>query len=99
MLSWHQELEQAQSTAQILALARRFVASLPASALQALPFDCHPGAIGDPSDIDVWNLRFAAAARDIWGTSADGRTLYALSNFFLRASVRLSHMREAIAAE
>ena len=94
MVSWHQQLESAASSLQVVAVVRGFLAGIPAEDLATLPRDCRPVSIRDASDIDCWNLRLAAAARAIWGTPADGRVLYALANFFLRASVRLSHLRE-----
>ena len=94
MEPWLEELESAQSSAQVVAVVRRYLGSIPAHDFSTLPSECAPISVRIASDIDDWNLRLADAARAIWGTPADGRTLYALSNFFLRASVRLSRLRE-----
>jgi hypothetical protein len=70
------------------------VSSLTPSDLASLPADCRPGFVLDESDIDYWNLRLAEECRTLWGTDRDGRMITEMSQFFLRASVRLSRLNE-----
>jgi hypothetical protein len=94
MTVWYQRVDTAQSSGEVLGIAREYVASLTAEDLVAVPDDCRPGQIRDQSDIDFWNLRLAEELRAIWGTSRDGHTVTELAQFFLHASVRLSRLAE-----
>ena len=95
MSVWHQMVDSAQTPGEVLDIARDFMASLTAEDLVSVPEDCRPAELADQSDIDFWNLRLAEECRSIWGTSRDGQTVTAMSQFFLHASVRLSRLGDA----
>jgi hypothetical protein len=94
MQLWDQLLDQAVNEAAIVDIAQDYVASLTPADLVTVPPECRPGRIRDHSDIDYWNLKLADEVRNLWGTERDGRMLTEMSHFFLRASVRLSHLND-----
>lgn len=94
MSIWHEMVDTAQTTGEVLEIARDYMASLSADDLVSVPDDCRPAHLQDQSDIDFWNLRLAEECRSIWGTTRDGHMVTELSQFFLHASVRLSRIGE-----
>jgi hypothetical protein len=95
MSVWHQKVDSAESSGEVLGIARDFLTSLTPDDLASVPDDCRPGPIRDQSDIDFWNLRLAEELRAIWGTNRDGHMVTELAQFFLHASVRLSRLGDA----
>ena len=91
---WYQQVESAETTRQVVDVARGYLSSLTPLDLGSMPADCRPGRIRDESDIDFWNVRLAEESRSIWGTDRDGRMVTELSQFFMRASVRISRLSE-----
>ena len=91
---WHHLVENAGTAEEVVAVARDYLSSLTPLDLGPVPLDCRPGRIRDESDIDFWNVRLAEECRSVWGTSRDGRMLTELSQFFMRASVRISRLGE-----
>lgn len=91
---WHQLVENAGTAEAVVAVSRDYLSSLGPHDLAAVPLECRPGRLRDESDIDYWNLRLAEECRCIWGTNRDGRMLTELSQFFMRASVRVSRLNE-----
>ena len=94
MTAWYQMVDTAQSSGEVLGIAREYLASLTQEDLVSVPDDCRPGQIHEQSDIDFWNLRLAEELRAIWGTSRDGHMVTELAQFFQHASVRLSRLAE-----
>ena|SRR5260221_2409215 len=94
MNAWHEQLEMAKSVPEVVILTRDYLATLAPYDLAPIPADCRPHHIRDASDIDFWNLRLAEQCRSVWGTEVDGRVLHEIANFFLRASVKVSHISE-----
>ena len=92
MNMWHQLVENSATTEGVVAVARDYLSSLTPDDLGPVPLDCRPGRLRDESDIDFWNVRLADECRAVWGTNRDGRTLTELSQFFMRASVRISRV-------
>ena len=93
MHPWHEMLEHANDVGQVLAVTQRYLTSLAPADVVTIPEDCRAAHIRAESDVDYWNLRLADECRGLWGTDRDGRMITELSQFFLRASVRLSHLR------
>lgn len=91
---WHALLEQAIDGSHVVDIAQDYVASLSPDDLAAVPRDCRPTRIAGESDVDHWNVCLADECRNLWGTERDGRMLTDMSQFFLRASVRLSRIYE-----
>ena len=98
MHQWHEMLENANDVGQVLDVTQRYLTSFGPADFVTIPEDCRAARIRAESDVDYWNLRLADECRDLWGTDRDGRMITELSQFFLRASVRLSHLRGAPAA-
>lgn len=94
MSVWHDMVDTAETSGQVVGITRDYLASLTPEDLVSVPEDCRPGRIRDESDIDFWNLRLAEECRAIWGTARDGHMLTELSQFFMHASVRISRLAE-----
>ena len=94
MRVWHAQVDEATSIAEVVGSVQDLVASLAPADVASIPEDCRPGRIRDESDIDYWNLRLAEACQATWGTHRDAEILTEMAQFFLRASVKVSHLTE-----
>jgi len=89
MLPWFQQLDRARDTAQVVAIARDYLATWTPEELAKLPAACRPGRIRAAADLEDLH----ACAVDAFRTTRDsGETLKALqliTSFLVRANLRL----------
>jgi hypothetical protein len=90
MHPWHERVEAALTTEDVLANVQDFVAHLSPADMARLPEDCRPRSIHDASDVDYWSVRLAATVKALWGTQFDQEVLIEVERLFLRASHKLS---------
>jgi hypothetical protein len=93
MLGWFQQLDKASHVAEVVDIARDYLATWTPEEVALLPRTCRPGRVRDPADIEEMHACAVDAYR---GTRASGEELKALqllTSFLVRASMRLVQLR------
>ena len=91
MLSWFHQLDRASSVADVLRVAREYLATWDPEELGHLPRDCRPGRLKTSEDLEALH---ACLVDEYRRTRLEGEALSALqrmTSFVVRASVRLVH--------
>ena len=94
MISWQRDLEGASSGAEVVQLARGYIAAMPREAFAALPEGCRPSFLASADDVRDWSARINEA---YWGLRRRGDDVAPLQDiwgFFLRATTRLARLDE-----
>ena len=86
-LSWQDRLDDAMSEAEVLAIAREFLATVTPYEIARLPDGLRPGKIGDANDVTSYAFELVRGDFD-----DNQRVLHRLAHFFSRASIRLSQI-------
>ena len=87
---WQPRLQRATSAAEVVAVARDYLAALPAEDVERLPERCRPRALAGPEDITAYAVDLVQ--HDVGIPEPLAPPLDALSMFFTAASVRLSQI-------
>ena len=82
------QLHGASSEAEVVTLAREFLASISPYDLARIPESCRPGKLVDADDITDYAFTLARHDRD--GGEGAARCLRRLANFFSAASIQLA---------
>ena len=98
MISWHRDIEKADTAVQVIMLARDYLATLTPRDLARVPERCRPGRILNEADIAVWSRRLTEEYWQLRGTAADVGVIQELWSFFLRASIHIARLRETTGA-
>ena len=92
MTTWHGQIDGATSVADVVAIARDFVATWTPEELARLPGHCRPGKIRDESDIADLHARLAEEYRVTRASGDALTTLQILTSFMVRTSVRIAQL-------
>lgn len=87
-MSWQDQLDQAATEADVVAVVREFMATVSPSEVARLPVELHPRKITDASDITQYAFDLVRA--DVLDNEGTQRVLHRLAHIFSRASLRLS---------
>lgn len=90
MLHWFRQIDDANSAAEVVAVARDYLATWTPKDLAKLPRECRPGRVKTPGDLEQLH---ACLAEEYCQNRLAGEELSALqrlTSFIVRASVRLA---------
>jgi hypothetical protein len=90
--SWFSQIDRARSVAEVVGVARDFVATFTPQELKLLPPDCRPGKLRDEADIEALHATLVEAYRVSRATGSDLEPLQRLTSFVVRASIRLADL-------
>ena len=89
-VSWPQRLKGARTEAEVVAIARDFLATFSPYDLARLPEVLRPGRIVDGNDVN--EIAFTLVRHDHDDSHGTARCIHRLTNFFTNASVRLTEI-------
>lgn len=92
MSSWHRQIDDAASVAEVVSIARDFLATWTPRELARLPERCRPGKIRDESDIADLHGRLAEEYRTTRASGEELTTLQLITSFMVRTSVRIAEL-------
>jgi hypothetical protein len=92
MSTWHRQLDDAKSVAEVVSIARDFLATLTPRELARLPESCRPGKIRDESDIAELHGRLAEEYRTTRASGDELTTLQLITSLMVRASIRIAEL-------
>ena len=95
MIAWQRDLDDAETAAEVVQLARGYVAAMPREAFALLPDHCRPAFIAHADDVRAWSARLNEAYWKRRGETQGSPALQDIWSFFLRASTRLARLEEA----
>jgi len=95
-VSWPQRLKSARTEAEVVDVARDFLATFSPYDLARLPEVLRPGRLVDGNDVN--EVAFTLVRHDHDDSRGTARCIYRLTNFFTRASVRLTELSISPAA-
>jgi hypothetical protein len=92
MSTWHHQIDDAKSVAEVVSITRDFLATWTPNELAHLPAHCRPGKIRDESDIAELHSRLAEEYRATRASGDELTTLQVLTSFMVRTSVRIAEL-------
>ena len=92
MTSWIGQIENAHSTADVVAIVRDYIALWSPEEIAALPADVRPGRLRDEADIADLHDRLVEAYRTTRASGDALATLQRLTGFMARASIRIAEL-------
>ena len=92
-VSWPQRLKAAKTPAEIVGVARDFLATFSPYDFARLPEALRPGRLVDANDVS--DFAFALVRHDHDDSRGTARCIHRLTQFFTNASVRLSEVSHA----
>lgn len=90
--SWFSQIDRSRSVAEVVGVARDFIATLTPEEMKLLPPDCRPGKLRDEADIEALHSTLVEAYRKSRATGKELETLQRLTSFVVRASIRLAEV-------
>ena len=90
VVGWQGRLSEAGTAAEVLRVAREFVARITPGELQQIPEECRPTKIVDEDDISRYAL--ILVQRSCAGDRMADRQLQRMASFFTRAALRLAQI-------
>jgi hypothetical protein len=93
--TWHDDLESAATVDDAVALVRRYLGTLPASALANFSGHCHPRRIKADEDVDDLTSKIAQLRRHASQPPCDEALMSEVFEIVLHASLRTSHLNRA----
>ena len=92
MLSWYQQLDKAVDAAEVVAIARDYLATWTPEEISCLPQECRPGRIRAPADLVELHECAVEAFRSTRDGGAELKALHLLTSFLVHANLRLVHL-------
>lgn len=92
MSSWHRQIDDAKTVAELVSIARDFLATWTPPELAMLPAHCRPGKIRDESDIAELHGHLAEEYRTTRASGDELTTLQLITSFMVRTSVRIAEL-------
>lgn len=89
MSSWHQQLDEAGDAAEVIAVARDYLATWTPEEIARLPLSCRPGRIRAASDLVHLHECAVDAFRATRESGEELKALQMLTAFLVRANLRL----------
>lgn len=93
MPSWFRQLDEAESVADVVAVARDYLATWTPEEIALLPRSCRPAKVRDESDIEELHRNAVDAYRETRASGAPLTALQRLTSFVVRACVRIANLR------
>ena len=94
--SWQQRLDAAGTEAEVLSIARDFLADFPTASLALLPEPCRPPRLADGTHLAAYAF---ALVRHRYDDGVGGEyAVHRLSAFFAGATLRITQLRQPQAA-
>ena len=90
VLSWQQLLDAAETEAEVVRVARDYLASLDPLEVACLPDKCRPRKLVDAGDVGAYAFELARCHCEDWETTAE--QVHRLAVFFVHANMRLSRI-------
>jgi hypothetical protein len=94
MVSWFQQLDKATSPAEVVAVARDYLATWTPEEIGRLPRACRPGRMRVAEDIEEMHSCAVDAYRTTRASGDELTSLQLITSFLVRASLRLAKLRE-----
>jgi hypothetical protein len=88
--SWQERLEEASSEAEVVEVARDFLAAFTPAEMALLPPECRPGKFFEAND--VTSYAFALVRHHCGDDAETAELVHKLARFFSNASTRLSQI-------
>ncbi len=95
MIFWLQQLEDATTPEEVVAIARDYLSTWSPEELARLPRDCRPGRLREPEDIEELHSCSVDAYRTTRASGDELTALQLLTSFIVRASQRIASLRAA----
>jgi hypothetical protein len=92
MIAWFRMLENAQSPAQVVSIARDYLSEWTPQELARLPERCRPGKLRDEHDIEELHSKLVEEYRNTEATGEELATIQQLTSFLVRASIRIAEL-------
>ena len=93
MLAWFQLLDRASSAAEVIAIARDYVATWDPEELSRLPGECRPGRVKTVEDLEDLHGCLVEEYRRNRVVGPGLAALQNMTSFMVRASVRMAQLR------
>lgn len=94
MLNWFRQIDSAQSLAEVLSIARDYIATWTPEELARLPVECRPGRVRDEADLEELHSTLVEEYRRSRLASEELAALQRLTSFMVRASVRIAQLQD-----
>jgi hypothetical protein len=94
MVSWFALIDSAKTPAEVLGVARDFMATWTPEELGRLPESCRPGKLRDADDIESLHACLVEEYRRSRATGPALKSLQELTSFMVRASIRLAEITD-----
>lgn len=92
MSTWQRQIDDAKSVAEVVSIARDFVATCTPQELALLPSHCRPGKIRDDRDIAELHARLAEEYRTTRASGDALTMLQVITGFMVRTSLRIAQL-------
>ena len=92
MIAWYHQLEDANSTLEVVAVARDYLASWTPQDISRLAVACRPGKLRDESDIEILHDALIDEYRTSQASGEELARLQELTSFMVRASLRIAEL-------
>lgn len=91
---WQRQFETAPTEGHVIAIVRRYVATLPEADLLTLPSDCRPGLPSTPEEVARWAVHLVTAEMKatVGGPGAD--LLHQMAVIFSGANTRFAQLAQ-----
>ena len=99
MYVWYQQIDAARSLAEVVAVARDYLATWNPREIALLPVAVRPGRMRDEQDIELLHGDLLDAFRDSKATGEALDELQRLTGFMARAVTRMAELRAGTARE
>jgi hypothetical protein len=99
MSSWFHQLDDANSPAEVVTIARDYLATWTPEELAHLPRDCRPGRIKSTGDIELLHVCLVEEYRRTRLSGEQLSALQRLTSFVVRAALRLARLQSEGADE
>ena len=94
MVSWFALLDSAKTPAEVLGVARDFMATWTPEELGRLPEACRPGKLRDANDIETLHACLVEEYRRSRATGPALKSLQELTSFFVRSAIRIAEITD-----
>jgi hypothetical protein len=92
MLSWFRQIDDAETPAEVVGVARDYLATWTPAELARLPRACRPGRVKNAQDIEELHVALVEEYRDSRLAGEELSELQQMTSFIVRASIRLARL-------
>ena len=94
MVSWFALIDSAKTPAEVLGVARDFMATWTPEELGRIPETCRPGKLRDANDIETLHACLVEEYRRSRATGPALKSLQELTSFFVRSAIRIAEITD-----